>query len=69
MIWKKPMDYYKIKINKQIENFLNQHNIFFQKSKKRKYKIFKEYFIYVSPKLIHDGGGYRRILQIFNTFA
>lgn len=66
MIWKKLVDYYKIKINKQIENFLNQHNIFFIKDKKRIYKVFKEYFIYVSSKLIH-GGGYIEEYCRFST--
>ncbi|TXE81328.1 CatB-related O-acetyltransferase [Campylobacter peloridis] len=47
------MEYCKIKINKNIENLLNQNNIFFTKIKKR--KIFKRYFIYVSQELLRGG--------------
>lgn len=55
------MSYYKIEINKNIENILNENNIFFKKTKERKLRIFKKYFIYVSQELL-TGGGYRRIL-------
>ncbi|EGK7485858.1 CatB-related O-acetyltransferase [Campylobacter lari] len=50
------MSYYKIEINKNIENILNENNIFFKKTKERKLRIFKKYFIYVSQELLMGGG-------------